>query len=677
VKSKRILVVANYPPPLRGTPTLGPGLRAFSLARGLARAGHKISLSFPDTTKISENIVTDFSREQGLDTAPVAMTKLGEFIQKGTFEFVIMTNFHGFTHIIDDVEQGRFPSTRFIYDFFAPRLLEEASAPQADAGQIAEWMSLKHRALRVSAAILVNGSKKLSYVTGCLLAAKANLSKPLIPAGFAIETGTEPSPSRTKERDFAVHPPRALVAGNQQPWTDSQMPTMRLLQALADHRWELVACGKPEFSTLFANSHIARRFANLKIESYESLPFDAFCDRQASSDLIIDAFTRSPERELAYVTRTAVALSAGLPAIHPAWTETGEIIRSYGAGWLYESDREIPKIIEWISHNPQDLSSKRNAAAKLRRQQLNEACSVASLCSYLEAVDSQSRGPEIRERVNRTASPQAAFFLHSVFDPDWYAVRYGLPFIDEGEAAPDYYERHATAERSAPNFLIAYLQKRHGLGDLRSIAPAELLSALEGWLDTAWLRSKFSLGSNASAQEVVTQYFKRLRTPGCDPNRFFSEAFYSRYYPDAAACVRLGAFINGYDHYLAVGQAKGYFPSPFVVPEDSDLTGQGSRAADLFASVVTNVANVTDSPTPFFDLTFWRQSFPNREDSRSLGPEFLSFIDNFSQPGAFGSAFHREILMTDGQRRHEAKEQATRHAWALGLLTAYGQRAGA
>lgn len=674
MKSRRTLVVANFPPPLPGVTTLGPGLRAFSLARGLARAGHNVSLCFPEAHKVPDDILRDSWREFALHTTPVAMTRLGEFILNGMFEFVIMTNYPGFTHIIDDIEQGRFLSSKFIYDFFAPRVLEEASDPRADAAKIAEWTALKQRALRASAAVLVNGSKKIPYVTAWLLASKAHLGKPVICAGFAIETGTEPSSVRSHGRDFAVHPPRALVAGNQQYWTDSQLSTIRLLQVLADNGWELAACGRPGLAELFTNSHIARRFAGVKIESYASLPFDAFCDMQASCDLMVDAFARSPERELAYVTRTAVALSAGLPAIHPRWTETGEIIRSYGAGWLYESDEEIPAIIEWISRNPQDLSSKRQAAAKLRRQQLNEAYSVARLSSYLEAGGGPRRGHEIRKRVDRAVSPQTASFLRSVLDPDWYAIRYELPLIETGEVPADYYERHATAARSAPNFLLAYLQERLRLGDLRGMATGDLLAVLEGWLDTAWLRSRLALAEDSSSQQVVTRYFQRVRRPGCDPNRFFSEAFYYSYYPDAAACVRLGAYVNGYDHYLSIGQGKGYFPSPFIVPEQSNRSVRGDGAAELFAAVVTDVGNLTASPTPFFDLSFWCAARRDGGDI-SLGPALLSFIDSFSVPGTFGSAFHRETLTTSRPSRGAPMEQMARQAWALKLLTAYGQRA--
>ena len=707
----RILVVANSPPPLPGVPALAPSLRPISIARALRRAGHDVSLSFPASHGIRRDVVQKAAQEYDIPIEPVRMHKLGDFIAAGDFEFVITTNYHSYTFIIDDIEQNRFPSTEFIYDFFAPRVFEEASDPNAHAARIAEWTALKQRALRVSTAILVNGQKKIPYIRAWLLASKAALDKPLIVANFAIEPSAQISANQLQNRDFAQQPPRAFIAGNQQRWTASRLSNTRLLQALAENRWELVACGEPDITSMFANPALAERFASLKIESHPKLPFDSFCERQASCDVLIDSFTRSPERELAYVTRTAVALSSGVPAIHPRWTETGEIIAAFGAGWLYESEEEIPTIIEWITRHPHDLLTKRKAVEELRQLQMNETSSMAGLCSFLEMSRDAAKAPAIRRQTNRSQDPRTAFFLHNVFDPDWFAVRHRLPFIDADETPADYYERHASAHRSAPNFLLAHLQERLEVGDLRLMTVAELLSLMEGWLDIPWLRSKLSLDGEASPARVVEEYFRQAKAPDCSPNRFFSERFYRNYYPEFSASVKLGAFANAYDHYLSIGQEKGCIPSPFFIaagPEPSP----SSHGATSFAAVVTNTCNIAESPTPFFDLDFWLQSSQNGQGSTKLGTGLLNFIDNFAVAGSYGSAFHREVLtskpssyrldvlktsrqkaveqigsvpapvLTDLLERLDARieqiirettERLTRHSWALDLLTAYGE----
>jgi hypothetical protein len=122
-----------------------------------------------------------------------------------------------------------------------------------------------------------------------------------------------------------------------------------------------------------------------------------------------------------------------------------------------------------------------------------------------------------------------------------------------------------------------------------------------------------------------------------------------------------------------VGQHKGYFPSPFVIPEQPDA-GHERGAPDLFASLVTNVRNITVSPTPLFDLNFWSQSSAGAANGTSMGAALVSFIDGFFLPGVFGSALHRETLTTNGQTGRASAEQMRRQAWALKLLNAYGQR---
>jgi hypothetical protein len=58
----------------------------------------------------------------------------------------------------------------------------------------------------------------------------------------------------------------------------------------------------------------------------------------ARCHLSIDLFERNPERELAFVTRTAVALAGGLPVIHVPFTEVSPLIRRTDAGWVMEND---------------------------------------------------------------------------------------------------------------------------------------------------------------------------------------------------------------------------------------------------------------------------------------------------------------------------------------------------
>jgi hypothetical protein len=711
--SRRILVVANEPPPLPGVTTTGPGLRAYTIARALQAASHEVLLVVSDFGDSLPQPVGDGLAAIRIDVRTILMSRLGELLELQKFDVVIFTNYIQYIHVIDKIEAGAFRATEFIYDFFAPKLLENRSNPRTTDATIQTEIALKQRALRVSSAILVNGSKKIPYVTAWLLASGADLNKPLIPANFAIDPLIGLPAKDFGKRHFESHPPKAIIAGHQQPWTANRLDVIRLLQVLADNRWELLSCGHPDIAGIFANPDLVSRFASLKVETFANLPYDSFCCQQASCDILLDVFSRTRERELAYVTRTAVALSHGLPAIHPRWTETGNIINDFGAGWLYESEEEIPAIIEWISNNPADLQIKADAAATLHQRQLNERCSASALCRYLDESPRLQIVTEIRKYPDGVGEPQTVTFLHGIFDPDWYALHFGCPLIDASESPADFYERHASAERSAPNFLLSHLKERRGLDDLRKMRVESVVSVLEGWLDITWLRKKLSLPEEIARKDIIVEYFRRARSASCDPNRFFSERFYLNFYPDVAGCVQLGAFVNGYDHYLSVGQANGYLPSPFFVPtpqarlpneDDADATRL------LFQNVVTEIERITKSPTPFFDPAFWQQMPAAGQRGDCLGHQLMRFIDLFSDPGIFGSAFHQEVVKTriatdntDALRtvRNKVLQQAAmtapanlddlrdrldahleramrdsaakydRFAWALNVLTAY------
>ena len=81
--------------------------------------------------------------------------------------------------------------------------------------------------------------------------------------------------------------------------------------------------------------------------------------------LSIDLFSRNPERELAFVTRTSVALACGLPAIHVPFTEVSELIRWFDAGWLVEStDLDgLTAALTEATRDPAVLAQKRAGAS--------------------------------------------------------------------------------------------------------------------------------------------------------------------------------------------------------------------------------------------------------------------------------------------------------------------------
>jgi glycosyltransferase involved in cell wall biosynthesis len=101
----------------------------------------------------------------------------------------------------------------------------------------------------------------------------------------------------------------------------------------------------------------------------------------------LDVFARNPERELAFVTRSAVALSCGVPVVHVPFTEVSELVREHDAGWLVE-DHDVDGIhavLREAADRPELLQRKRaGATAVAARLEPREA--VAPLVDLLEGL---------------------------------------------------------------------------------------------------------------------------------------------------------------------------------------------------------------------------------------------------------------------------------------------------
>ena len=199
----------------------------------------------------------------------------------------------------------------------------------------------------------------------------------------------------------------------------------------------------------------------------------------------------------------------------------------------------------------------------------------------------------------------------------------------------------------------------------------------------------------------------------CDPNRFFSESFYANYYPEVVELLQLGSFVNGYDHYLSVGQKQGLLPSPFfctLLQKSPPESGYAETTCSQFREIIKHIDRVNESPTPFFDLKFWQRTTATESDGKGLGYNLNLFIERFSDPNIFGSEFHRDVVTSEladsgvdkmRSARNRALEQAgavspaslgdlqarldadverkirdsveklTRASWALDVLSAY------
>lgn len=88
-------------------------------------------------------------------------------------------------------------------------------------------------------------------------------------------------------------------------------------------------------------------------------------------------------------------------------------------------------------------------------------------------------------------------------------------------------------------------------------------------------------------------YRKRGAPQGKNPNRYFSETWYLKKYPDVAAAVERGDFKSGFDHYVRSGADEGFEASPVTVDPDWYF--------DTYPEVLTEIR----TPSPQAALTHY------------------------------------------------------------------------
>jgi hypothetical protein len=374
--SDEIVVVANDVVPGMGMPVAAPGLRAWGLARGLRAHGHAVTIAL-DRTVVDRAWTRPVPPPRPPGVVLARPREIGELVRARAPRAVVITN-------SNHIAQLDGCASSLVFDFFAPKMLElELQArPEALERQAGRLRRRKIRALRASSAVIVNGAKKVPYVEEWLQLSGT--------PGTRTAVVNMPLPVRSPAPP-ANGPVHAIVAGYIQPWSspgrwaEAVRPFLAegslVLHLLVANHW-----GNPSRQSDPMPDNFAELVALDGVTRHGPMEYDDFCRLLSTCHLSIDLFERNPERELAMVTRTAVALSCGLPVLHVPFTETSEFIREHDAGWLVEADDldGIRQALVEATTSPEALAGKRDGAAQVGRTLLDPAVATAPLHEILE-----------------------------------------------------------------------------------------------------------------------------------------------------------------------------------------------------------------------------------------------------------------------------------------------------
>ena len=326
--TRHIVVLSNDVVPGMGLPVAAPGLRAWGIAQGLRAHGCRVSLI------VDAHVVT---RAWGMPFPPprrgclmLTPRQAGDYVRCQRPDALIVTNSNHVEAL------GALGETRLIYDFFAPKVLELEQFPPSPERET-QMERLVHRKLQALAradAVVVNGRKKSGYVDSWLRRAGAE--------GTPTRVVLMPIPSLTPSETPASGPIHAVVSGYLQPWSQPGEWAHTVAPYLQDGSLVLNLLVSNHWGSGGAGLELPEMFRELAagpgVKTHGTMEFEPFQRLLNSCHVSIDLFSRNAERELAMVTRTVVAISAGLATIHVPFTETSELVREHGAGWLVDPD---------------------------------------------------------------------------------------------------------------------------------------------------------------------------------------------------------------------------------------------------------------------------------------------------------------------------------------------------
>jgi hypothetical protein len=370
----RAVVISNDVVPDQGGLVAAPGLRAHGLASGLRAHGIDVS------TVVVADAVDRYHRVVGpLSEAPdvevVAGSKLLRFLKSRRPVVAIMINGNQADHL--QATRG----VRIVYDGFAPRMLELAyrggTYPEADLTELAR---LEGRAMRMADALIVNGARKVPYYLAALLQAGRDLRK--IPTGV-VEMAV---PARVAPHRPVGNPPLVALTGYRQDWNPPGSWVDIATEYLGTHFRALVVEGR-HWGAGRAQVESLRWRALLEhpaVEVRPPLPWQEFTSLWSEVDLAVDLFEQTPERRLAMVTRSVVALAHGIPVAHPPFSEVSPLITEAGAGWLVDPGDPDAVAGFFSGLDPDDIAARRRGAQHLAGSRLNPSVAVEPLVEILQ-----------------------------------------------------------------------------------------------------------------------------------------------------------------------------------------------------------------------------------------------------------------------------------------------------
>jgi hypothetical protein len=382
----RVLVLASSIIPLPGLPTNGGGLRGWTLAQGLAAAGHDVTVLFPRNSLDEQRAeIAAAARAAALPhtfewSAPLAA------IEEHRPDVVVACSW---------LLAGQLPPcpVPLAVDVAGPVLLEFIAQGGDKAAALAHYKTA--------------GLARADYVTCAGDRQRPYFYPWLILAGFAPEDclarfGVVPisCDPATPPHDPPAAEPTIVFAGLALAWQDPVAPLEAALATIERRgrgRLAIYADAHP------VHSRGAAWFAWLRdrVRGHDRatlhglVPYDALLAVYRSADLALDLFARTVERELAFNTRTVDYLRCGVPPLYGDYAELSDLIGDYRAGFVVDprDAAQVAAAVELALDCPERLAEASRGAQRLARERLAWDRTIGPLADFCAAPSKRRPGP--------------------------------------------------------------------------------------------------------------------------------------------------------------------------------------------------------------------------------------------------------------------------------------------
>ena len=371
-------------------PATGGGLRAYGLGEALKKCGHHVVYSVPKAC-ISDS--SDISKDRMQYSHSV--TDINEIVSKVRPDIVLFSNWG----LAEEAPECDVP---VVVDFNGPLVLENLFRGRE---AFIESALTKIRALTKLDLVIVGSEAQKTYlIAWCLMAGMGieDFAVEIVPFSLSPDMPKQQPPDE----------PIFVIAGYDLPWLDGQNAIETVnheLERLQRGHLHIYTSSPPYTNVVGGENSSLDSTGNLdvshlsRVTQHAPVSFKKLTEILCQSSVALDVWNRNLERELAFPSRTATYLWAGLPVITHNFGGLSHLIERYKAGWTLEpsNNKCLIDLVENIVTAPECLIDPRANARRLAADHL-------TWNKTIEPLDRFCRAPQI----NRRSSP-LTFTLNS------------------------------------------------------------------------------------------------------------------------------------------------------------------------------------------------------------------------------------------------------------------------